>query len=801
MADVPERLNALQPFWNTWYLDERLGEGGFGKVYRIYREELGTRYYAAMKWLPLPADPNEIITLRGTGLNDESIRRHYEDSVRALQSEINLMSSLRGFTHIVSYEDHALIPRRGEIGWDVLIRMELLTPLPQRLASGLTVGDVVNMGIQICDALSVCAKKHIVHRDIKPDNIFVNSVGDYKLGDFGVARKMRNDITAMSIKGTPVYMAPEVYNGQNGDISVDQYSLGLVMHRLLNAHQIPFAPTFDRILTHEERAEAFAQRLKGTPIPPPLQGSPKLKAAICKACSFQAKKRFPSPEAFRRALEETLNDPECAQPLLSMGGAKINSHRSPMNPKQPSGKKPSWPLLAAGSGVIALTALLVILIALAMAPEKPKPSPTDPPATATVAPTEEPTAIPTEEPTASPTEEPTATPTEEPTATPTDEPTATPTEEPTATPTEEPTATPTEEPTATPTEKPTATPTAEPTPTPTAAPTAIPEPWDGPARVIQPNTLLYSSYLTETILRTLDESDIVQVISQQYDESGRLWHVVLVDYVWGYVQDGALQRMSDEEAAAYYLSLLTPEPTEVPTPVPTEVPTPVPTEVPTEAPTATPAQKQGQELLQLFKGWEENGSSYQYVSFGRFRQDIGYDDPILWRVLSVDRSGSRVLLFSDKILYAHSYGSATWESSEVYAWLNRDFFPTAFNTAERATVYGQSSRGAVFILSKEDLLNASYGFSTSTAADDSRAAKPTTYATDSGLIGAPYYTLTKQGDNTMAAVMRDGKIAEVRRNRDDVGIRPAIWLDLSQTVCEVTGDGTAASPLRMDFSK
>lgn len=60
-------------------------------------------------------------------------------------------------------------------------------------------------------------------------------------------------------------MAPEVYTGREADARADQYSLGLVMHRLLNAQQIPFAPAFDRILTHQEREEALCSACVGRP--------------------------------------------------------------------------------------------------------------------------------------------------------------------------------------------------------------------------------------------------------------------------------------------------------------------------------------------------------------------------------------------------------------------------------------------------------------------------------------------------------------------------------------------------------
>ena len=437
MAQFPERLYALQPFWNAWYLDAQLGEGGFGKVFRIYREERGMRYYAALKWISVPANQGEIITLRSNGLDDANIRRYYEESIGEIQREIILMRSLKGSQHIVSYEDHAIIPRRNELGWDILIRMELLTALPQRMIKGMTVGDVVRMGIDMCDALSICAKMKIIHRDIKPDNIFIDQAGNYKLGDFGVARTMRSEMTAMSVKGTPLFMAPEVYSGMSGDNSVDQYSLGLVMHRMLNAHQIPFAQTFERVLTHDERSEAFASRLGGKQIPPPLQGSPKLKAAICKACSFQAKKRFSSPEAMRKALEETLRDKECAEALRTLGTPKTDisqsqSKRFTSVQGQKTKNSLPTPVIAVLAGVIGLTAILLVILVLAFSSSNQPPEPTKTPIPVA---TETPTEIPTEVPTQVPTAVPTAVPTEVPTAVPTEVPTAVPTEVPTAVPT------------------------------------------------------------------------------------------------------------------------------------------------------------------------------------------------------------------------------------------------------------------------------------------------------------------------------------------------------------------------------
>lgn len=199
-------------------------------------------------------------------------------------------------------------------------------------------------------------------------------------------------------------------------------------------------------------------------------------------------------------------------------------------------------------------------------------------------------------------------------------------------------------------------------------------------------------------------------------------------------------------------------------------------------------------MADAFKGWEENGKQYQYLYFGRFMQETGDDDPIKWRILTVDRRSNRVLLLSDKILYAHSYGSSIWKESSVYYWLNNTFLLTSFNEAEQSALYSNHSRGTVFILSEEDYLEPAYGFSKSTAADKQRIAEPTTYARDCGLIGAPYYTLTPYSSLSMSAIMGNGRIQEARRERGDVGIRPAMWIDLSTANFDLSGDGTDMYP-------
>ena len=163
---------------------------------------------------------------------------------------------------------------------------------------------VRRLGMDICRALDLCGKYQIIHRDIKPENIFVSELGDFKLGDFGIARTAEKTMSAMSRKGTYTYMAPEVYKGEAYNASVDQYSLGIVLYRLLNDYRAPFLPAAPNPISFTDREEAQNRRMRGEPFPNPAHASGEMAAVIRKACAFYPQDRFASAADMGEALKQ-----------------------------------------------------------------------------------------------------------------------------------------------------------------------------------------------------------------------------------------------------------------------------------------------------------------------------------------------------------------------------------------------------------------------------------------------------------------------------------------------------------------
>lgn len=296
--------------FGSWKIARKIGQGSFGTVYELRREEFGEVYRSAMKVIRVPQNESEVHALAKEGMSEREIQRYLYGSVTELVREFAIMAKLKATGHVVSYEDHTVLPHDDGIGWDILIRMELLKPLLDYAdLHPFTHRDVIQLGIDMCKALELCQKYNIIHRDIKPDNIFVGETGAFKLGDFGIARTIEKTVMSdLSKKGTYNYMAPEVYAGGEYGFSVDTYSLGIVLYRLLNRSRIPFLPEPPKPITVNSRERALARRMSGEPIPAPYYGRGRLGEIVLKACAYDPSQRYSSPARMRQDLEAILYD-------------------------------------------------------------------------------------------------------------------------------------------------------------------------------------------------------------------------------------------------------------------------------------------------------------------------------------------------------------------------------------------------------------------------------------------------------------------------------------------------------------
>lgn len=290
------------PVWNEWTLTELIGEGAFSKVYRAEKHTDGAFDTAAIKVISIPSDERQLRALTCDGLSEKETEDFLYSIVKGYTTEIKLMTSFRSCPNVVSILDHTICRKKGSVGWDIFIRMELLTPLDRYISS--TKPDeamIIRLGSDICSALSAfsSASPKIVHRDIKPTNIFVSDFGTFKLGDLGSAREILSSCESYTRLVSGEFTPPESANSNEYNELSDIYALGLVMYKLANRNLLPFVTSASDA---QSRREAYEERFSGREIPLPCGVSTELGKIICKACAFCPEDRFRSAGEFSRAL-------------------------------------------------------------------------------------------------------------------------------------------------------------------------------------------------------------------------------------------------------------------------------------------------------------------------------------------------------------------------------------------------------------------------------------------------------------------------------------------------------------------
>jgi tRNA A-37 threonylcarbamoyl transferase component Bud32 len=275
---------------NKWTLDRLIGTGGMAAVYEASGK----------------SGPREAIkVLHAEAARDPELRARFEQEARAVNH----------FKHPGTVEVHDVDV--SEDGAPFIV-MELLDgdPLSElaRRPGGVPLSDLLRLVDELCDVLAAAHARGIIHRDIKPDNLFVLRDGHLKVLDFGIARvragvPLTLQTRAGAALGTAPYMPPEQIKGVEIDARADLFAVGATMFRLLAKRRV-----------HEAEGDTqMLLKMASEPAPPLATAAPDVPRDVClvvdRALMFDREQRYPDALTMQgdvRALREGRPPPYAA---------------------------------------------------------------------------------------------------------------------------------------------------------------------------------------------------------------------------------------------------------------------------------------------------------------------------------------------------------------------------------------------------------------------------------------------------------------------------------------------------------
>jgi eukaryotic-like serine/threonine-protein kinase len=242
------RVRASQVVGGRYRLEEQVGAGGMGVVWRAFDEKL--EQAVAVKRAASPADADS-----------KRVRRR-------MRREAHIAAALN-HPHIVAFVDEVVEDHERWLVMEYVPSQSLAQILDQ--FGPLPAHQVSRIGVQIASALEAVHAAGILHRDIKPGNILVTENGTAKLTDFGISRPIYGDVTVTDsglIGGTVAFLGPEIAGGEEPTASSDVFALGATLFAA--AEGMPPFGTADNTLLVLRRAAAgdiLPFRLAGPLIP------------------------------------------------------------------------------------------------------------------------------------------------------------------------------------------------------------------------------------------------------------------------------------------------------------------------------------------------------------------------------------------------------------------------------------------------------------------------------------------------------------------------------------------------------
>ena len=264
-----------------------------------------------VKIISVPASQSQLDALLLTGAyKDAAAAMEYfkelSDGIISEAQTLTRLSKLEGF---VPYSDWQLVPMdNNDLGYDVYLISPYRMSLDKYMRRNpMTHLNAVNLGLDMCAALTICRNAGFLYADLCPGNIYVSDDKEFRIGDLGFLNLNTLKYTTLPSKYRSVYTAPEMQDDMAiPNTTMDVYAVGMVLYQVYNNGELP----------------GNGQIVEGE-LPAPVNADYEISEIILKACAPDPKNRWQTPEEMGQALaaymqRNVINDVPIAPPLVGV---------------------------------------------------------------------------------------------------------------------------------------------------------------------------------------------------------------------------------------------------------------------------------------------------------------------------------------------------------------------------------------------------------------------------------------------------------------------------------------------------
>lgn len=243
-----------------------------------------------VKVLSIPASQTQLdaLLLSGAYPDKESALTYFKELADGAVDEVQILERLSQLEGFLPYEDSQIVPMTDETGYDVYLLGTYKRSLERHfIRSPMTHLGAVNLGLDLCAALSVCRRSGYLYVDLKPSNIYVTGDKEYRIGDLGFVRLDSLKYASLPDRYRSRYTAPEISDAFAAlNPAIDIYAAGLILYQAYNNGELPFS----------------GDTAPDETFPAPMYADYEMSEIILKACAPNPDDRWQDPIQMGQAL-------------------------------------------------------------------------------------------------------------------------------------------------------------------------------------------------------------------------------------------------------------------------------------------------------------------------------------------------------------------------------------------------------------------------------------------------------------------------------------------------------------------